>query len=282
MRGLGTLLRIVAAVMVGVAYADSRACSCGGGDPDGTIAPQDYAAVFEGIPVVIARDDRTTDEGLLHQRGYWIRFRVFRVWHGDPKPFVWVHTGPLAGGCGIEFSLDERYLVFAQAEEDRLETGICQPTGRTKDRAKIVDALGAASTPAAAPGSLEWVDAARRFLPEVTWRGDTVVAGDFRCDGREDRALLGTTESEIVLAVFARGSRKPPEVLRYSAEVRDPLFAELVVESLERDPADAELTQRPGFRYSKTCRGLRLEDGKVDAAHIYWNHRDRKFSDWSR
>ena len=37
----------------------------------------------------------------------------------------------------------------------------------------------------------------------------------------------------------------------------------------------------PGMRRSKTCMGLNLSDGKVDSAHIYWNHAAKRFGDWS-
>lgn len=129
---------------------------------------------------------------------------------------------------------------------------------------------------------LSIVAAAARHVPGVVWRKDSVVVGDFTCRGRTEEAILGTSQSEIVIAVFLNGLHRRPEALRYSALARDPASATLETESLDYDPM-AELGQPlPGFRSSKRCTGLNLSDGKIDSAHIYWNHDARRFHDWVR
>lgn len=124
-------------------------------------------------------------------------------------------------------------------------------------------------------------EAASKFVPGVTWRPKSVLTADFSCEGRKQHAILGITAKEIVIAVFLNGPREPPEVLRYRAGVRDASAARLTIESLDYDPKD-EVGDLPGFRRSRTCKGLNLSDQRIDSAHIYWNHNAKRFSDWVR
>jgi hypothetical protein len=126
--------------------------------------------------------------------------------------------------------------------------------------------------------------AATKFAPGFTWKKDSVVAGNFSCSGYAGRAILGTNQSEIVVAIFKNGLLKPPDVLRYSASKRDPTTVQLKIEDLdfETKKFESEVGYIPnGLRPSKTCKGLNLSDGKIDSAHIYWNQSEMKFSDWS-
>lgn len=127
--------------------------------------------------------------------------------------------------------------------------------------------------------------AAKRFEAGTAWQAGSVVEGDFDCDGKVEPALLGTSQSEILVAVFVRGLSSKPDVLRFSASARDPKTVALEIEDLDFKPE--ELEQEVGFlpsglRPSKTCVGLSLSDQKVDAAHIYWNWDAKRFESWSR
>ena len=126
--------------------------------------------------------------------------------------------------------------------------------------------------------------AANKFVPGVTLKKESIVAGNFSCRGRVERAILGTKKSEIVVAIFLRSLRMPPTVLRYSANTRDPTTSELKVEDWYFEPMEFEnlVGHLPdGLRPSRTCKGLNLSDGRIDSAHIYWNHNTKKFSDWT-
>ena len=141
----------------------------------------------------------------------------------------------------------------------------------------VSSVIASAETPAVAA-------TAARFVPGVEWQAGSSVQGDFSCRGRKDRAILGTSKSEIVVAIFVDGLDRPPKVLRYSAGERDPTTAELTIEDLDFDPKrfKSEVGELPdGLRPSRTCKGLNLSDGKVDSAHIYWNRKARRFDDWS-
>jgi hypothetical protein len=131
-----------------------------------------------------------------------------------------------------------------------------------------------AQTPSVAP-------AASKFLPEVSWRAASIVSADFTCRGRQEQAILGTTSKEILIAVFINGVGQTPEVLRYSSAVRDARTAKLTIESLDYDPTE-DIGELPGFRRSRTCKGLNLTDERIDSAHIYWNHVAKRFGDWVR
>jgi hypothetical protein len=122
--------------------------------------------------------------------------------------------------------------------------------------------------------SASFVTAAHRFVPEVRWQSDSVLMADFTCREHEEVALLGTTAKEIVVVVFLDGATKEPKILRYSAKVRNAATATLSVEPPGED-GDAP----PG---SGACYGLRLDDGEIDAAHIYWNAAANEFDDWAR
>jgi hypothetical protein len=126
--------------------------------------------------------------------------------------------------------------------------------------------------------------AAARYVPGVDWRPKSIVTGDFTCSGRSQHAILGTSQTEIIVAVFLNGTTKRPEVLRYSAKARRASSAVLTIEDLNFEPEDlqADLGFFPrGLRPSKTCKGLNLSDGDTDSAHIYWNHESRRFDDWT-
>ena len=123
--------------------------------------------------------------------------------------------------------------------------------------------------------------ASSKFVPGVTWRPNSVLTADFTCRGRKEQAILGITAQEIVIAVFLDGLTEAPEILRYSADVRDARDARLSLESLDYDPKD-DVGDLPGFRRSRTCQGLNLSDDKIDSSHIYWNHDAKRFNDWVR
>ena len=92
---------------------------------------------------------------------------------------------------------------------------------------------------------------------------------------------MGVTSKEIVIAVFLNGTGEKPEILRYSAAVRDASQAKLRLESLDYGP-DEDTGPLPGFRRSRTCKGLNLSDDMIDSAHIYWNHDAKRFDEWVR
>jgi hypothetical protein len=129
------------------------------------------------------------------------------------------------------------------------------------------------------PGSIE--KAATKYVDRVAWQRTSVVSGNFTCHGRKEQAILGVSESEIVIAVFVKGLDTRPEVLRYSGKARNPKTAELKIEDLDYDPKELLDSDLDGFRRSKSCKGLNLSDGETDSAHIYWSNKSHRFEDWT-
>jgi hypothetical protein len=154
---------------------------------------------------------------------------------------------------------------------------------KANERAATAQATGAASASPAGAGP-DAAMAAARFTPAVTWQASSLVTGDFSCRGRLEQAVLGIGGDQIVVAVFTDGLMQAPQLLQFPAAMRDPATSTLVVESLDIDLARlrGEIgIAPPGLRPSKTCKGLNLSDGKVDSAHIYWNHEAARFAAWS-
>ena len=142
--------------------------------------------------------------------------------------------------------------------------------------------LAAGPADAATPAEIE--AAARKAFPEVSWRAESVIAGDFTCQGRSEHAILGTSGTEIVIAVFGPGQAKPAGSIRFSASARDPKSSTLSKEDLDFEVSEHEREVGPlpeGLQPSKTCLGLSLSDGLVDAAHIFWNRKTGQLESWS-
>jgi len=125
---------------------------------------------------------------------------------------------------------------------------------------------------------------AARYEGGLEWKPESAIRGDFTCRGQAEHAVLGIGGGQIVVAIFTEGLDQRPTLLRFPATMRDPATSTLTVESLDidLDRLGSEIGVRPdGLRPSKTCKGLNLSDGKVDSAHIYWNHETGRFAAWS-
>ena len=149
----------------------------------------------------------------------------------------------------------------------------------------IFSALAVLPAMAMATEPQDVASAARHFLPNLTWQEESVLVGDFSCHGNQEFAILGTSREVIAVAIFLRGLDSKPEVLEYSTRVRNASYAILTVEpfgsSLEAIESDIGYIPE-GMRPSTSCTGLGMSDQEIDAAHIYWNHEQQRFSDWVR
>src|SRR5207253_3274950 len=96
---------------------------------------------------------------------------------------------------------------------------------------------------------------ASSYIPHVTWRANSLVTGDFTCHGKIQLAILGTTPTEIVVAVFLHGANEKPGELRFRDFQR--MSTKLKTETLNYKP-DRQL---PGFHRSRVCKGLTVKDG---------------------
>jgi hypothetical protein len=126
--------------------------------------------------------------------------------------------------------------------------------------------------------------AAKALEPRVHWQERSVVRADLTCDSRQDFAILGTQGSLLVVAVFANRRTTKPIVIELESGL-DANQAKLSVESQDFDPEaedSGDVGPLPGFKRSKACYGLRLDDERIDSVHIYWNRLDGRFQSWQR
>jgi len=118
--------------------------------------------------------------------------------------------------------------------------------------------------------------AASKYVPGVTWHSDNVIRADFTCRGRKQTAILGEGPKEVVVVVFLSGLDHRPEILRFTFFQSSP---KIEADDLDYDPEDLDYPL-PGFQRSKTCKGLSVDDGETDPAHVYWNHKSGQFNFW--
>ena len=114
--------------------------------------------------------------------------------------------------------------------------------------------------------------AAARFLPDVKWLPKSVVTADFTCQGRKQQAIL---ESRVDQAIGGIPEALPASGDRSLLGNSDSVV--LKAEGLDYNPKEDMDFPLPGFRQSKTCKGLNLSDGETDASHLYWNHDALRF-----
>ena len=128
--------------------------------------------------------------------------------------------------------------------------------------------------------------AASRFVADVAWQEQSVLVGEFSCEGRQQSAILGLGKGEIVVALFTHDLAHAPQVLRFASDKRKPDAAKIHLDdatALSLDEVEALAGQvPPGFQSSTTCKGVRLSDDASDAAHIYWDHQAKRFDSWSQ
>ncbi|MDE2372418.1 MAG: hypothetical protein KGN16_25860 [Burkholderiales bacterium] len=139
----------------------------------------------------------------------------------------------------------------------------------------------ATSDAAASPPSA--LEAAQRARPGVQWQADSELEGDFDCSGRASTVLLGTSKTEVTVAVFKQGVDGPPIWLSYPAHAIAPASVMLTTEDLDFDPARfaRENGAVPaGLEPSLTCEGLNLTDMAPHSIHIYWDRRKGRYADW--
>jgi len=93
--------------------------------------------VFTGEVTDIDKNDATSFRGLE------VTLKVEKVWKGEPKEIIKVHTAGSTAACGYPFKKGETYLVYAVSDEaDPIRVSLCSrtaPVGRAKED---LDSLG--------------------------------------------------------------------------------------------------------------------------------------------
>lgn len=142
-----------------------------------------------------------------------------------------------------------------------------------------------------APAGAQTVDgaavqaAAARFASGLAWRSASLLEADFSCSGKIEQAILGTSDQEIAVAIFTLGLNQPPSLVHFDASGRNIEASKIRVDdyNLTVDEIAGVTGETPvGYRPSSACHGVRVSDDSYEAAHIYWNHADRRFNTWSQ
>lgn len=127
--------------------------------------------------------------------------------------------------------------------------------------------------------------AAAKFSSSVAWRESTVLISDFDCTGKVQFAILGGSAKEIAVAIFTEGLDQSPALLRFEVDAHNLQSAQLRLDDYTMSAGEiAGISGKAptGYRPSSTCHGVRLSDHGIDAAHIYWDHDNRRFDTWTQ
>lgn len=127
--------------------------------------------------------------------------------------------------------------------------------------------------------------AAERFASGLAWRSASLLEADFSCSGNTEQAILGTSGKEIVVAIFTQGLNQPPALVHFDASGRNIEASKIRMDdyNLSAQEIAGVAGEAPvGYRPSNACHGVRVSDDSYEAAHIYWNHADRRFDTWSQ
>lgn len=124
--------------------------------------------------------------------------------------------------------------------------------------------------------------------PKVKWDKQSIKKADINCDGKTDVAILGKEGEKVVVAVVLGPPAKDSIILsrllvgKHSQDSLCTARVRLLIEDQDYDPSEIfDGEPLPGFRQSKTCKGINVGDGECDSFHYFWNH-DLKTIDWWR
>jgi hypothetical protein len=115
--------------------SEARACSCIKLSPSEGLSSSH--AVFTGEVTAIEPNQATRFGGLE------ITLHVERVWKGDPKREIKVHTAGSSAACGYTFVKGETYLVYALRDDaDPMRVSLCSRTALVKNAKEDLSFLG--------------------------------------------------------------------------------------------------------------------------------------------
>lgn len=111
------------------------------------------------------------------------------------------------------------------------------------------------------------------------------VKADVDCDGVDDAAQMTYVDGRVHVTVTlaATQARQSLEFGLGDSMAQDSLCGTevtLVIEGMDYDLVEAFGENPEGFRQSRTCKGLRVEDNECDSMHIFWNHETRHIDWW--
>lgn len=129
-------LVVLSLLFVALGYAPrALACSCMKLTPSEGFTSS--TAVFTGEVTDIGKNESTRFGGRE------VTLRVKKLWKGDPKEIIEVHTAGSSAACGYPFKVGETYLVYAVSDEaDPMRVSLCSRTAPVDQAKEDLSFLG--------------------------------------------------------------------------------------------------------------------------------------------
>jgi len=127
----GVFAFVIPVIVAALSHATlAFACPCPE-IPDPLTSLKQSAAVFSGSVLNIDENgDISPVTGTSMRKVY---FSVNRAWKGIERIPISVNTEKTSAACGYEFSVGNKYLVYAYGEKGNLQVSLCSRTQRLVD-----------------------------------------------------------------------------------------------------------------------------------------------------
>jgi hypothetical protein len=142
LRAAIALLSLACVAAVQFWSAPALACSCLQRSP--AEAYEQAVAVFEGHVIDLQRLEPAAGQQIPELK---VRFAVVRSWKGMEQEQVELTTASDSAGCGVPFTKDGDYLVYASASANGLSASLCSRTRAITEATEDLRVLGMGATP---------------------------------------------------------------------------------------------------------------------------------------
>ena len=206
---------LVGVLLIGLAFpAGVQACSC--------LSPRTpweartrADAVFSGTVLDIQRRDVSLR----------VTFELDKAWKGISKQQVTIQTRASSASCGYSFETGERYLVYAQSDENAYRTHLCTRTVRLEDAQPDMEAFEQLFLGANYPEPFQ----DKTTIPLGLPRRMTVSLNVFDRSGRLVKTLVDDALPPGTHKVVFDGSSLPGGVYVYRLQVGGRLLTRTMV-----------------------------------------------------
>ena len=219
------------------------------------------SAVFSGRVIDVVDQSRVNEqtprgEDSNFLSGVKVRFEVSKIWKGKLEQQIVVTTSGSSASCGYSFQKGAEYLVYASAQEAKLQTGLCSGTKPLSQAQADLAVLGTGETPTAERSNAAQLQQNRRL-----WRNQNISS--YRYTLRLGcNCLLEVTQPVVievrngkVTSMVAANSGKPvnPEYFKNYNSI--PKLFDVVQDAICASLRDATRTQQR-FAIAKKAHSL--------------------------
>ena len=213
------------------------------------------SAVFSGRVIDVVDQSRVNEqtprgEDSNFLSGVKVRFEVSKIWKGKLEQQIVVTTSGSSASCGYSFQKGAEYLVYASAQEAKLQTGLCSGTKPLSQAQADLAVLGTGETPTAERSNAAQLQQNRRL-----WRNQNISS--YRYTLRLGcNCLLEVTQPVVievrngkVTSMVAANSGKPvnPEYFKNYNSI--PRLFDVVHAALSKKAQRLSVTYHPTLGY---------------------------------